>query len=211
MRLSNIALVGLVALFAAGEVKGAIVYDNTANPTGWLIFSPDDVFVGNEVTLAGSARVVTQLVIGLSRQGSPGTADLDARIYANDGPGGEPGTLLWGSGLLDDIPLSGAEGLLSFPVPGVTVPDTIIWAIEISDSKGAEQMAVAIVGAEPPTMGNIVQAWRGQPGSWWGPFPDTVPLMARVEAVIPEPSTLVLLTMGTLTLTVGWWRRRRAA
>jgi hypothetical protein len=26
---------------------------------------------------------------------------------------------------------------------------------------------------------------------------------------VPEPSTLALLTMGTLTLTFGWWRRRR--
>jgi hypothetical protein len=29
-------------------------------------------------------------------------------------------------------------------------------------------------------------------------------------AVIPEPSTLVLLSMGALTITFGWWRRRRA-
>jgi hypothetical protein len=29
--------------------------------------------------------------------------------------------------------------------------------------------------------------------------------------IIPEPSTFVLLSMATLTLTIGWWRRRRAA
>lgn len=28
---------------------------------------------------------------------------------------------------------------------------------------------------------------------------------------VPEPSTLVLLTIGALGITVGWWRRRRAA
>ncbi len=28
---------------------------------------------------------------------------------------------------------------------------------------------------------------------------------------IPEPSSLVLLTMGTPTITIGWWRRRREA
>ena len=32
-----------------------------------------------------------------------------------------------------------------------------------------------------------------------------------VGAYVPEPSTFVLLSMGALTLTVGWWRRRRAA
>ena len=29
--------------------------------------------------------------------------------------------------------------------------------------------------------------------------------------VVPEPSTLLLLSMPALALTVGWWRRRRAA
>ncbi len=29
--------------------------------------------------------------------------------------------------------------------------------------------------------------------------------------VVPEPSTLILLSMGALAVTVGWWRRRRAA
>ena len=29
--------------------------------------------------------------------------------------------------------------------------------------------------------------------------------------ITPEPSTMVMLAVGALTLTVGWWRRRRKA
>ena len=32
-----------------------------------------------------------------------------------------------------------------------------------------------------------------------------------IDTVIPEPTSLVLLSMGALALTIGWWRRRRAA
>jgi hypothetical protein len=37
-----------------------------------------------------------------------------------------------------------------------------------------------------------------------------VTIVTQSPIVVPEPSTLALLTMGTLTLTFGWWRRRRA-
>ena len=44
-------------------------------------------------------------------------------------------------------------------------------------------------------------------GSGWGPNG----YHGYLLTVIPEPSTLVLLGMGALTLTIGCWRRRRAA
>ncbi len=34
-------------------------------------------------------------------------------------------------------------------------------------------------------------------------------MLALYDVIVPEPSTLVLLTMAALTLTIGWWSRRR--
>jgi hypothetical protein len=40
---------------------------------------------------------------------------------------------------------------------------------------------------------------------------DTYGILLDNVAFVPEPSTLVLLGVGALALTIGWWRRRRAA
>ena len=43
---------------------------------------------------------------------------------------------------------------------------------------------------------------------YWPPLP----LTTQFNEVIPEPSTFIIWSLlGALTITIGWWRRRRAA
>lgn len=195
------------------QARAEIIYDNTTTRLGSsLLFSA--LQMGDEVQAAGTARLVSELQIGVSQQGTAGTADLRARLYANDGPGGQPGSLLWESALLDDLPLTGGIELIPFPVPLVPVPDTFTWTIQISD---ARPIGVGLPFFNPPTVGSSPDyAWFGGPGSWTR---QTVPipanLMARVTAVggagaVPEPRAAALALTGLLGMLFAAARVRRA-
>jgi hypothetical protein len=173
----------------------SIIYDATS-PNKVLAFTAEQQ--GDEVYAIGNARTVTQLQIGLSMQGFSGTSDFVLRLYANDGTAGAPGSLLWQSGLFNNVPLSGSVQLVSFDVPNVTVPDVFTWTIQISDSN---PVAVGLVGANPPSIGSSpAKTWFGGPGDW-GQISNPQDIMVRVVAV-PEPgiSVLLCLCLGVLML-----------
>lgn len=106
------------------------VYDNsTTTANGAASFSAleqgDDVWLGPD-----APRSIDLLEIGLTQQGTAGTSELLARLYANDGPDGEPGTLLRVSELFRGVSLTGGYELIPFEVPNVTVPDVFTWTIQ---------------------------------------------------------------------------------
>jgi len=55
-------------------------------------------------------------------------------IYANDGPGGSPGSLLWQSGPLTGLLIPAYSTELTVPVPDITVPDVITVTSQILSS-----------------------------------------------------------------------------
>jgi hypothetical protein len=208
----------LVPLFVGAwcEARAEIIYDNTTTRFGTsLLFSA--LQIGDEVQAAGTARLVSELQIGVSQQGVAGTADLQARLYANDGPGGQPGSLLWESLVRNDVALTGGIDLITFPVPLVLVPDTFTWTIQISD---ARPVAVGLPFFHPPTVGSSPDyLWFGGPGSWTRQtVPNPANLMARVTAeggpvAIPEPSSAALALAGLVggLLAAARVRRTRRA
>jgi hypothetical protein len=206
----------LVTLLAGAwcEARAELIYDNTTTRLGTsLLFSA--LQMGDEVQAAGTARLVSELQVGVSQQGTAGTADLRARLYANDGPAGQPGSLLWESALRDDVALTGGIDLIAFPVPLVLVPDTFTWTIQISD---ARPIAVGLPFFHPPTVGSSPDyAWFGGPGSWTRQtVPSPVNLMARVTAVggagaVPEPSSAALALAGLAGLAFAALGTRAAA
>ncbi len=158
-----------------------VIYENTATPTGSRTFT--QLQIGDEVQAEGTARIVTELHIGVTMQGQPGTADLQPRLYANDGSGGAPGTLLWTGAVQNDVPLTGGNDLIRFVVPGVEVPDTFTWTILISDTR---PIAAGLPHYDPPSRGSSPDyAWFGN-GSTWTRLTDpngrSVDFMARVVA-----------------------------
>ena len=160
-----VVALGMLTAGLAGAGRATaqtVIYDNTVNPSGGLSFT--GLEIGDEVLPATDERAVTQLLVGVSQQGFAGTADLQARLYANDGSGGAPGTLLWESILFDDVELSGEVELIAFDVPDVEVPDIFTWTIQISDT---DPVAVGVPHFHPPEVGaSPDHAWFGGPGSW---------------------------------------------
>jgi hypothetical protein len=200
MRACRTIAIAALLLCAAGfsDADAGVIFDNTTTPTGARSFS--GLQIGDEVNAAGSDRAVTLLEIGVTQQGVAGTADLQAWLYANDGPSGQPGTQLWQSAILDNVPLTGGNDLIPFPVPLVQVPNTFTWTVRISDTT---PIAVGVPHFHPPTVGssNPDYAWFGGPGSWTKlTAGNPTNLMARVTAV-PEPASLGLLGLaGTCAL-----------
>jgi len=196
LRLSLIELLVVAGFTVPGRAD--VIYDNTAHWLGGYGFTALEQ--GDEVYAAGSARWVTKLTIGVSHQGEPGTADLQARLYANDGAGGIPGTPLWQSAVMANTPLSGGVQLVSFAVPDVLVPDSFTWTLQVL---AYTIPAVGLVNGDPPAVGSSPNFdWFGGPGHWTQL--DYSDWIARVEA-IPEPSSALLL-LGALAVLA--WRRK---
>jgi hypothetical protein len=142
---------------------------------------------GNTVTLGGTARVVSQVAVRL-RIGDfgPATFQLRARLYANDGPGGTPGTRLWQSAPIGQVTDSGSDTTHTLAVPNIPVPGSLTWTIQITD----RQISQAPLGPphfNPPTIGAAAFGfWRRTgpgPADWELTGLAEPPFGARISAV----------------------------
>src|SRR5579872_6090814 len=145
-----IAAVALVAAFAPRASQADFIYDNTTTTfTGNRSFTA--LQSGDEVKAGGTDLAVTRLEIGLNSQGQAATlSTFQAFLYANDGAGGAPGTLLWQSALLQSVALTGGNDLIAFAVPDVLVPDTFTWAAQTG---AATPVAAGLPIFGSPTVG----------------------------------------------------------
>jgi len=210
-RYLNVLILSFVTLFLADTppALAALIFNNTTFPVGTTTFTA--LQIGDEVQVSGSALNVTDLEIGVSEQGIAGTADLQAFLYANDGAGGAPGTLLWQSAVMINVALTGGNDLVAFAVPSIAVPNTFTWAIQISNS---QPLAAGLPSFDPPSVGSILHGWFGGPGGW-GNLDSSgtdAHFMARIS--VPEPPTLLNVGVA-LFLWLGWagirGRRRLSA
>jgi len=191
IRFAGVATVAAAVLAAAHPAFADVIYDNTTNGSQTRSFT--QLQIGDEVQAAGSARLITELHIGVSMQGQAGTADLQPRLYANDGVNGAPGTLIWEGAVRNDMFLSGADDLIQFDVPRIEAPDIFTWTIQISDTR---PIAAGLPHYNPPGVGSSPDyAWFGN-GSTWTKLTDPngrpVNFMARVIAVAPSQITLAV-------------------
>ena len=185
----------LAAAFVAVSVQAAsadVIFDNTA-PGDQGITQTGFPQLGGEVTAAaGTSRTVTELDLGFTSQGLPGTADLQAFLYANDGAGGAPGTLLWQSAVMTGVAIDSHNLLIAFSVPSVVVPDTFTFAAAITNDASGE---VGYVSASGAATGTFDQTWIGSPGSFT--TPGVFGVEGRVVAsAVPEPSAFALSAVG---------------
>jgi hypothetical protein len=197
----------LLASLAPGVTRADIIYDNTTTSfTGSRTFTA--LQNGDEVTAGGTARVVTELDIGVNSQNTPATVStLQAFLYANDGASGAPGTLLWQSTVKQNVALTGGSDLIAFAVPNVTVPGTFTWEIQTGNATPVAA-GLPIFGA--PTVGAYVIDWFGGPGSWTHSGGGTQTYLARIIAqAVPEPSAYALASVLGATGLVGEWVHRR--
>jgi hypothetical protein len=204
IRLILAAVVAAVS-FQPTASAGVIFDNSTTGNQGITTTSASQL--GDEVTAAGTLRTVTALDIGFTSQGVAATADLQAFIYANDGSGGAPGTLLWSSAVMTGVSLDSFNTLIEFSVPSVVVPDTFTFTAAITNPSPV----VGYVPASGASTGTFVQPWVGAPGSF-SPLTPPFEIEGRVIAgtAVPEPSTILLLATG-LAGAVAFKRFRRPA
>lgn len=183
-----LALCALALCAFAPRAQAAAVYDNLTAysgaenallPAGHTASGEH----GSQVTLEGAERSATQLRLALRIQGAGvATFRLRVRLYRNDGPDGRPGTLLYDEEaprLID----SGAPLAYWLTLPGVPLPDTFTWTVQVSERQGnMAALGPSLYG--PPSTG------EAEPGYWrraagpeaWEFVAGELPFGARVSA-----------------------------
>ena len=196
-------LLGVIVLncLIFGTTHATVIFDNTINPSG-TVFGPGCCQVGDEITLGSNERKIIQLSWLVDSQNTDVVVDIETQIYANDGPGGAPGTLLWQSGPLTGINVAANDTFLDITVPKISVPDIISVTSIILDST---PVALGRIRGGAPSVGSVNASWfESSPGMWNQQFG---PWGLQVSAV-PEPSTFALLISASILLIV--FSRRRA-
>lgn len=183
------------AAVLSGVATATPVFDNTVLP-GANVVGPGCCRVGDEVILAGTFRHVVNISLAVYTQNADWLTSIEMRIYANDGPGGAPGTVLWDSGTATFV-VHAADTFIDFSVPGVLVPDTITVSSWISGQTGVGRFIPS-----GTTVGTFAAPWieaNYLPGDPW--LASGFPFEVRVDAV-DEPGTAAL-TMLAVTLLFG--------
>ena len=205
-RFRSIAFVFVAALSCQATASADLIFDNTVGGNQGITTTSAPQ-IGDEVTAAaGTSRSVTELDIAYTSQGVPVTANLQAFLYANDGPGGAPGTLLWQSSVMTGVTINSTNDLIAFTVPSVVVPDTFTWTSTITNATGV----LGYVPGTGATTGTFDAPWVGSPGSFSSLDPVFETQGRVVAGAVPEPASCSLLLVGLAGAAVRKRFRRTA-
>lgn len=206
----RLALVGLASLTAAGPLSAAVVYQASYTGSDTLPFFANTLRYGDQITLAGTERVLTEFSFAYYSDYSAPRAMVFA-LYANDGVGGAPGTLLY-SDIYDLIrSVSGVDVTIPF-IPDFEdlLPDTFTWTVQFNGSGTA-----GLLIADPPTIGFSRDEFWELRGSVWSLQKvgggHSSNFEAKVTAIaVPEPLPLSLAALGLAAAAVGMRSGRTA-
>ena len=189
MKLSNATVAGIIIGCLGLVPRPAnceIVYDSPLESQYGSLLA---IEVGTSMSLAGSARMVSQIDLGM---GSSNDSEVFwVRFYSIDN-NNFPDTLLWESPLqvwTDDSP-SAVTKMVSVEVPNIVVPGRFAWT-----TRRILPSQLTQASSDYPTIGTFLTSFSLNPlvGDEW--IPNDAPFSSRIYA-IPEPCTLLLLALA---------------
>ena len=179
-----------IDILVESEGRDQIVFDNTQRPITTTIATGT---IGDTITLGGTERFITSFTVGIR----PSSSDPDQcddyllRLYLPNGAEDSPGTLIWQSPILADVPIcDGSPEQITFDVPNVRVPDTLIWILTHSYS-GA---GIAFPWADGFDVGSSPDYGWGYSGRREPSYGRSCDYVARVHAG-PNPDAILLATV----------------
>lgn len=193
--------VGLLGA-AAGPTRGLaleVVFENFGRPLASHapVVGGRPVEFGDEIVLAGTARMVTQFQFDyVGRFTTHGDETARVRFYANDRAGDylKPGTLLFESA---PFPIQPGSQRTTLDLPRIAVPNSFTWTVEFGGITQQPDDQAELLVASPPRIGAPLSGgrvgsyddyWR-RVGSDWNLYSLSVPanfaakVMAEVEMV----------------------------
>jgi len=214
LRAFSFVIVSMALVLATSSVALAVpvvVYDNTTIPTagdwtpaGFWAFSQYWPYepTGDQVTLAGADRTITEFRLVLSSTEETTLSSLTLSFYENDGLDaylipGVPGTPLWTT-TCNNVLVNGPTTVV-LSVPNVVVPDTFTWIAS------ADSTVAGLATYNPPTVGSSEDSFwdRDSFDGQWYPlffFGDPVANFGAKVLAIPEPAMTGLLALGGLAV-----------
>jgi hypothetical protein len=189
----------------SAQARAEVIYDNTATRDDHVL-SGTQLQIGSEVNAAGTARRVTDLMVGVSDQGMAGTANFQVRLYAAEGTTGLPGTLLWDGPVGSGVHLTGGVDLVDLPVPEVMVPDQFIWTVQITND-----LYAFLPDFGPSTVGSSSGDLFGDGVNWTHLTTNAFEARIVAEPAVPEPGSAWLAVCGGCLLLGAYCCRRTVA
>lgn len=187
-------------LFATAAGADMVVYENVANSSGGLAVDPADE-IGEAVTLGGVDRVLTSFEFSYGGSfDQDGDETVTLRLYANDGPGGEPGSLLFATG---PQPIAPAQTASVYIFDGLSapMPDTFTWTLDFGGTSTGSDRPVLFFAQGPPAIGSSDPAFFYYCCWFETDFFSVNNFYARIQA-LPEPAFQLpagLLLLSALT------------
>lgn len=217
--LSGLVMVSVALLGSVGTTQADTVYDNSVNDLGIRFSAANGVQFGDEITLAGTSRYLTNFSFEYFGENFSGNETVTLRIYENNGP------------LVNGVPSPGSIPLFTYAGfsiiatnratitydqatlgGGFLVPDTFTWTVEFSGIDGAgESAGLDLYG--PVSVGSSFGDYWQLNGASWQLLSNSVTAIsfgATAQATVPEPGTMALLALGGLVGALVWNRRRVA-
>jgi hypothetical protein len=203
LRLSS---AGFLAVCLLNSARAEVVFDNTQ--TDQATFWPSTSEYGDEIQLAGSARVITAIHMEYYGDFEPptGTEKVRVRLYAKDGPPihfpdldiTSPGTLLYESEKQAIYP---GYNVLTLNQLSVPVSNVVIWTVQFEGCAGTYpgmgySNRAGLMFYHPPVVGQSYDDfWMNKPEEGWMVynFPSNIKANygIRLEAG-PEPPLEIL-------------------
>jgi hypothetical protein len=209
-RATTTALFLLISVSAFSQLSKAdtVVYDNTTSGLEMAFGWSGTVEFGDEVNLAGSARIGKRLEV-LTYCSATNTTDTVLSLYDNTGIDGAPNNLLWTTDL-GNLYYPAGIATLSADLPDILLPDTVTWTIKFN---GYDWITCPLwlTLYDPPSVGSSSgdSYWYNWGGWCQGSVRDCPANFGAKITAAPEPSALILLGIAASGLLA--YRRRRAA